>query len=79
MSELSKRILDLINEEICINEICSIMNLSHKQVYNILRGLKQIGIEFNKKYYCDGETIYITKNDLISEWGLSFYIEKSLL
>ena len=64
MSELSKKLLNLINEELCINEICSILDLSHKQVYNILRGLKQIGMEFNKKYYCDGETVYVLKKDL---------------
>jgi len=64
MSNLSEKLLELINMELTINEICSILNLSHKQVYNILRGLKTIGMEFNKKYYSDGETIYIPKKDL---------------
>lgn len=64
MSELSAKLLSLIENEITINEICSILNLSHRQLYNVLRGLRQQGIEFNKKYYYDGEIIYIPKKNL---------------
>lgn len=64
MSELSVKVLGLIEEGFTINSICGILNLSHKQLNNILRGLRMLGIEFNKKYYYDGETIYVPKKDL---------------
>jgi len=64
MSELSVKVLGLIEEGFTINAICEMLNLSRKQLYNILRGLRMLGIEFNKKYYYDGETVYVPKKDL---------------
>lgn len=64
MSELSIKLINLIEQGLTINEIGSILNLSHKQLYNLFRGLRQLGMEFNKKYYYDGEIIYSAKKDL---------------
>lgn len=64
MSELAIKLLNLIEEGYTINDITMKLNLSHKEVYELLLGLKQIGMKFDKKYYYDGEVIYIPKKDL---------------
>ena len=64
MSDLSLKVLNLIEEGYTINSICDSLGLSHKQLYNIFRTLRQFGMEFNKKYYYDGEVMYSLKKDL---------------
>ena len=65
MSDLSFKVLSLIEDGYTINSICELLNLSHKQLYNVFRGLRQLGMEFNKKYYYDGEVAYSLKKDLV--------------
>lgn len=67
MSELSTNVLHLIEEGYSINEICSSLGISHKQLSNVFRGLRQLGIEFNKKFYYNGETLYVPKKDISYE------------
>lgn len=65
MSDLATKILYLIEEEGCsINEITIQLGLTHKQVYKILRDLKLLGMQFDKRYYYDGEVFYSLKRDL---------------
>lgn len=63
MSDLTIKLLSSIEEGLTLNEISSKLNLSHKQIYYILRSLKLLGMKFDKKYYYDGEVIYIPKKD----------------
>lgn len=64
MSELTVKVFELIEEGFTINDVCKALNLSYKQLNNILRSLKMLGMEFNKKYYSDGEMVYLPKKDL---------------
>ena len=67
MTDLNKKLLDLINQERTINEISNTLHLSHKQIYSRLKNLKTHGFEFNRKYFYDGnmkyEQIYNPKNN----------------
>ena len=58
MTDLNKKLLELINQERTINEISDILKLSHKQIYTRLKNLKIHGFEFNRKYYYDGNIKY---------------------
>ena len=58
MTDLNKKLLELISQERTINEISDILKLSHKQIYTRLKNLKIHGFEFNRKYYYDGNIKY---------------------
>ena len=64
MSELAVKLLELIKEGYMINDISHELGISHQEIYKIFRDLKQIGMKFDKRYYEDGEMIYIPKKDL---------------
>lgn len=54
MSDLTIRLINLIKADKSIEEISEELNLSYKQIYNILVILKNKGIEFQKHYYDNG-------------------------
>lgn len=63
MTDIEKEFIRLINEGYTINDIIGELGLSFESINLIIRNLKQIGIEFNKKFYYDGEIIYsLNKN-----------------
>ena len=64
MSELALKVLNFIENGYTINDISVELNLSHKEIYTVLLSLKEIGMKFDKKYYYDGEIIYLPKKDL---------------
>ena len=64
MSELAVKLLELINEGYMLNDISHELGISHQEIYKIFLDLKQIGMKFDKRYYEDGEMIYIPKKDL---------------
>lgn len=67
MSELSINVLNLINEGYTLNEICNLLRITRGQLCNIFRGLRMLGMEFNKKFYSNGEIIYVPKKDISYE------------
>jgi len=60
MSEQTIKLLELINQGKTCNEICQILKISSKQLYNNLTNLRNKGFFFKRKYYCDGSIIYRT-------------------
>ena len=58
MTDINKKLLDLINQEKSLNEIANIMHLSHKQIYARLKNMKNHGFEFNRNYFYDGNIKY---------------------
>lgn len=64
MSDLTRRLLQLIIEEKSVNEIANTLNMSNKQVYNHLALIKNKGLEFERKYYSNGEIVYVPKKSL---------------
>ena len=58
MSEQTIKLMELINDGKTCNQICEILNLSNKQLYNNLTNLKNKGIIYKRKYYSNGEIIY---------------------
>jgi len=65
MTELTLQLLKLINEEKTINEITETMNISRKRIYSILRTISTKGFEFDRKYYSNGDLIYVPKTSFI--------------
>lgn len=64
MSDISLKLLNLINEEYTLNEITSLLGLSNDEIYKIFRDLKDIGINFNRSYYYSGDIVYLPKKEL---------------
>ena len=64
MSELTIKILELIEKKYTINEIINELNISRDQLYKIFRKLKQMGMDFNKKYYSSGDFIYLPNKEI---------------
>lgn len=64
MSDLTVKMVDLINKGYTHNDIATELNISNKQLCNALRGLRLIGMNFDKKYYEDGSFIYLPKTEL---------------
>lgn len=58
MSEVNKKILDMILKNASANEIATATGLSNKQLFYRLNMLKNKGYNFSKKYYQDGEIVY---------------------
>ena len=61
MSAVMEQLLTLIENGKTINEISTIMNLSFKQIYNLITILENKGMTFQRKYYSDGTMLYILK------------------
>ena len=69
MTEQTNLLLKLLEEGKTCNEMCNILHLSNKQLYNNLTNLKKKGILFSKKYFETGDIAYKTiynKEDLSS-------------
>lgn len=64
MSELTIKILNLIKENKTVNEISEETGLSNKQIYNIIAIIKNKGFNFERKYYSNGELLYLPQNKL---------------
>ncbi len=64
MRDMSTHLFELIKKELTINEICELLNLSNKQIYNILRMIENKGFEFDRKYYDNGNIIYKPKSNI---------------
>lgn len=64
MSELNIKILDLIDKKYTINEILSELNISREQLTKAFRKMKILGMNFKKKYYSNGEIIYIPNKEI---------------
>jgi len=64
MSDLTFKLLKLVDKGYSLNELARDLNLSNEQVYELFRVLNQMGMRFDRKYYDDGEIVYIPKKDL---------------
>ncbi len=58
MSEQTIKLIELINEGKTCNEICHILNISNKQLYNNLTILQNKGFHYKRKYYSNGAIVY---------------------
>lgn len=67
MRVMSEKLLSLIKQNKTVNEISSELNLSNKQIYNILRLIVSKGFDFDREYYDNGDIIYSPKNPLIQD------------
>lgn len=66
MSETTLKLLELIKEGKKLNEICTELNKTPKQIFNHLTLLKNKGYLFNRKYYYfGGEISYIPQVDYL--------------
>ena len=79
MSDLTKELLKLIKEEKTINQISQTLNLSNKQIYNILTMIKNKGFDFERKYYDTGDIIYVPRTTPITntQEGTNIITDKS--
>lgn len=64
MKETTKEILKLINQGKTANEISDIMGISHKRLFNYLTMIRNKGFDFERKYYDNGEIVYIPKKNI---------------
>lgn len=64
MSDLTLKLLDLIKQEKTVNEIAEILNLSNKQIYNLITTIRNKGFDFARKYYSNGNIIYKPKTNI---------------
>lgn len=64
MSNLEKRIIELIKQGKCSIEICQKLNISGLDLQNILLNLKNKGLEYNKRYLLNGGVLYTPNKDL---------------
>lgn len=62
MVEDSYKIIKYINEGKTCNEICDLLNISNKALYNRLNMLKKAGYYFDRNYFYDGNIIYTLTN-----------------
>lgn len=58
ISEQTIKLIELINEGKTCNEICHILNISNKQLYNNLTILQNKGFHYRRKYYSNGAIKY---------------------
>lgn len=65
MSDLTLKLLNLIKEGKTTNEIAEALNLSNKQLYNLITTIRNKGFDFERKYYYNGEIIYKPRNSFI--------------
>ena len=59
MLELSKKLIELINKNKNINEICELLNLERQQVYKEIERLKEQKYEFEREYHYNGNMKYL--------------------
>lgn len=59
MSDQTVQLLKLLYEKKTCNEICSILNISNKQLYNNLTNLRNKGFFLKRKYFSNGDIVYL--------------------
>lgn len=74
MSGQTMQLLQLLKEGKTCNEICSVLNISNKQLFNNLTNLKNKGFLVKPKYYSNG-VIYYKSIHLVSE--LNKFLKKN--
>ena len=65
MTDINKRIIELITLNKSLNEICTQLNLNRQQLYTRLKTLQIHGIEFEREYFFDGNIKYIPLNKVV--------------
>ena len=58
MRDQTIKLMELIKKGKTCNEICSILNISNKQLFNNLTNLRNKGLYYKQKCYSNGEIIY---------------------
>ena len=58
MSDINKKILELISKGATVNEICAKTGLSNRQLFYRMNMLEIMGYNFSRKYYNNGEILY---------------------
>ncbi len=58
MSEVLEDIVNLTQRECSNSEICNLLNISRRELYNYLTILSNLGYVFNRTYHSDGNIIY---------------------
>ena len=64
MSESTLKLIELIKHGKTANEMAQELNISSKQLFNRLLQLKNIGFDFQRKYYYNGDIVYSFYNDV---------------
>ena len=64
MTDLYIRALNLIDKEFTINEMLMELQISREQLYTLFRKMKELGMNFKKKYYSSGDIIYIPNKEI---------------
>lgn len=65
MTDLTKKLLKLMSEGKTINEISEITGLSNRQLFNIITMIRTKGFEFDRKYYYNGDIVYVPETSLL--------------
>lgn len=63
MSKVEMHLIELITQNKSLNEICDLLNLSHRQLYKHILNLKNNGYTIMRNYYYDGNIFYEKIND----------------
>ena len=58
MTDINKKLIELINQNKTLNEISTILHLTNRQIYIRLKNLRIQGFEFNRSYFYDGNIKY---------------------
>ena len=67
MSDQTKLLLTLLEQGKSCNEICDILHISNRQLYNNLTNIKNKGFLFSRKYTSKGDILYQTTNYISEE------------
>lgn len=67
MSKIEMHLIELITQNKSLNEICDILNLSHRQLYKHILNLKNNGYTLTRNYYYDGNIFYQKINDSFNQ------------
>ena len=77
MKKMNDIIINLINKNASVNEICSITGLSHKQLFYRMSMLRIKGYDFTKKYYYNGDIVYKLKKSVEKDNDTTIITRKS--
>jgi len=64
MSDLTIKVLDLIEKKYTVNEMVAELNISRDYLYKIFRELRELGMNFSKRYYSSGDFIYLPNKEI---------------
>lgn len=79
MSDQTIKLIELLKEGKTCNEICSVLNLSNKQLYSNLTNLKNKGFLFSRKYFTNGDIFYKSINSIKDIKDQNSYNQKSTI